>query len=91
MYIESAILTFYVPQANSLKDKRKVCRSLLDKTRQRFNISIAEIATQDIHQQLTIGIATISGTAAHAKNSLNETIRFMETNADAELTSIEID
>ena len=89
MHIISAKLTFYIPHAASLKDKRQVCRSLVDKTRQRFNASIAEVDTQDIHQILTIGIAVVSGDAAHAERSLDEIIRFMENHADAELTEVE--
>jgi len=89
MHTISAKLTFYIPHAASLKDKRQVCRSLVDKTRQRFNASIAEVDTQDIHQILTIGIAVVSGDAAHAERSLDEIIRFMENHADAELTEVE--
>ena len=90
MFISSARLVFYIPQANSLKDKRQVRRSLIEKTRHKFNISIAEIGTQDIYQTLTIGIAVVSGDAAHRENCLDEIIRFMEERADAELTSVDI-
>jgi len=69
--------------------QRQVCRSLIDKTQRRFNVSIAEIDTQDTHQTLTIGIAVVSGDAAHRQRMLDEIIRFMEVHADAELTSIE--
>ncbi|MCL2153476.1 MAG: DUF503 domain-containing protein [Oscillospiraceae bacterium] len=84
----SAKLTFYIPHAASLKDKRQVCRSIIDKTRQRFNASVAEVDTQDMHQTLTIGIAVVSGDAAHARRSLEEIIRFMENNTDAELSEV---
>jgi len=87
MYVESAVLTFYIPHANSLKDKRQVCRSLIDKTK-RFNASIAEVDTQDMHRTLTIGVAVVSGDITHAERSLDEIIRYMETHADAELTSV---
>jgi hypothetical protein len=89
MYIESAKLTFYIPHASSLKDKRQVCRSITDKVRQRFNVSAAEVATQDIHQTLTIGIAVVSGDAAYAEQSLDTIIRFMEEYTDAELAMVE--
>ena len=89
MYVESAKLTFYIPQAASLKDKRQVCRSLVDKTRQRFNASVAEVGTQDVHQTLTIGVAVVSGEVSHAQNMLDEIIRHMEEHADAELTEVE--
>ena len=90
MFTLSAELTFYIPQAVSLKDKRQVRRSLIEKTRHKFNVSIAEIDTQDVLQTLTIGIAVVSGDSAHRQNSIDEIIRFMEAHADAELTSAEV-
>ena len=89
MFTESAKLTLYIHHAASLKDKRQVRRSLIDKARQRFNVSIAEVDTQDIHQTLTIGVAVVSGDAAHARDSLDEIVRFMEVHADAELIKVE--
>ena len=91
MFTLSAELTFYIPQAVSLKDKRQVRRSLIEKTRHKFNVSIAEIDTQDVVQTLTIGIAVVSGDTAHRQNAVDEIIRFMEAHADAELTSVERD
>jgi len=89
MHTISAKLTFYIPQSTSLKDKRHVSRSLIDKARRRFNASIAEVDTQDVHQTLTIGIAVVSGEVSHAEQSLDTIIRFMEDNAEAELAKIE--
>ena len=89
MYTRTAKLTFYIPHAASLKDKRRVCRSLIDKTRQRFNASVAEVGTQDIHQTLTIGVAVASGDCDHAQRSMNEIVRFMEGHAEADLTGVE--
>jgi len=88
MYVKSAELAFRIHYATSLKDKRSVCRSLIDKVRQRFNVSIAEVATQDSHQILTIGVAVVSGNADHAQRSLDEVIRFIEENTDAELFDV---
>jgi len=90
VFVLCAELTFYIPQATSLKDKRQVRRSIIEKTRHKFNVSVAEVDTQDILQTLTIGIAVVSGDAAHSRNSIDEIIRFMENNADAELTAVEV-
>ena len=89
MFVLSAKLTFNIPHATSLKDKRRVCRSMIDQTRQRYNASAAEVDTQDLHQTLTIGVAVVSGDNAHAQNSLDEIIRFLEDNTEAELTEVE--
>ncbi|MGI6161507.1 MAG: DUF503 domain-containing protein [Christensenellales bacterium] len=89
MIILSVKLTFHIAHAVSLKDKRQVSRSLIDKTRKRFNASISEVDTQDIYRTLTIGVAVVSGNAGHARQSLDEIIRYMEEHADAELIEIE--
>ena len=89
MYILSAKLTFDIPAAASLKDKRQVRRSLVEKTRGRFNVSVSEVGAQDVHKTLVIGIAVVSGDMSHAQNSMDEIIRFMENNPNAELTSVE--
>jgi uncharacterized protein YlxP (DUF503 family) len=91
MYVISAKLKFYLPHAASLKDKRQVSKSLIERTRRRFNASVAEVDTQDICQTLTIGVALVSGAAAHAQHSLDEIIRYMEDNTDAELQNVEVE
>jgi len=89
MITASAKLAFYIADATSLKDKRQVRRSLIDKARQHFNVSVAEVDTQDTQQTLTIGIAVVSSDVAYAQRSMDEIIRFMEKNAEAELTNVE--
>jgi len=46
--------------AHSLKDKRQVLRSLKDRLRNSFNISIAEIDVTDLWQRATLGVVSIS-------------------------------
>jgi len=89
MHTISAKLIFHIPYAASLKEKRKVCRSLIDKTRHRFNVSVSEVDTQDIYQTLTIGIALVSGDVSHVEQSLDKVINFMDEQADAELVDVE--
>jgi len=81
-------LTFHIPYAQSLKEKRMVVRSLTDKARQKYNASIAEVDTQDSHQILTVGVAVVSCEYSHARNMMDDIIRFMERNTDAELIDI---
>lgn len=89
MTVLSARITIHIPWAASLKDKRQVRRSLTDKARQRFNISIAEVDTQDMHQTLTLGLAVVSGERHHAQELMDETVRFIESSTDAEVVSVE--
>ena len=91
MIILSAKLTFHISHAQSLKDKRMVARSVIDKARKKYNVSVAEVDTQESHQVLTIGIAVVSGEHSHAQNMLDEIIRFMERSAEAELISVAVE
>jgi len=90
MFTLSAKLTFYIPHATSLKDKRQIRRSIIEKTRHKFNAAVAEIDTQDNHQTLTVGVAVVSGDGGHRQETIDEIIRYMEEHADAELTTVEI-
>ena len=90
MFTLSAKLSFYIAEAGSLKDKRQIRRSLIEKTRNKFNAAVAEIDTQDSYKELTIGIAVVSSDSRHRENSLDEIIRFMEKNTAVELTAAEI-
>ena len=89
MYTLSAKLTFYISHAVSLKEKRKARRSLIDKTKHKFNVSIAEVDMWDAHKTLTIGIAIVTGGFSHGRDALDKIIRFMEENADGELIDVE--
>jgi len=84
----STKLTFQLAYAGSLKDKRMVSRSLIDKTRKKYNASVSEVDTQQSHRILTLGVAVVSGEHSHARNMLDDIIRFMERNTDAELISV---
>ncbi|MCL2593572.1 MAG: DUF503 domain-containing protein [Defluviitaleaceae bacterium] len=90
MFTLSAKLIFYIPHSFSLKDKRQVRRSITQKVRNKFNVSIAEIGTEDVLKTLTIGIAIVSGDASHRRELIEAIIRFLEESAYAELTEVEI-
>ena len=89
MVVLSAEVRFHIPDARSLKDKRQVCRSLIDGARHKFNAAIAEVDTQDLLQTLTIGVAVVSGKGYHAREMLDAVTGYLEQNAEAELVSVE--
>jgi uncharacterized protein YlxP (DUF503 family) len=60
MPIAYLTLELRIEGAHSLKDKRQVVRSLKDRLRHSFNISIAEIDVTDLWQRATLGIVSIS-------------------------------
>lgn len=60
MPIAYLILELRIEAAHSLKDKRQVVRSVKDRLRNSFNISIAEIDVTDLWQRATLGVVSIS-------------------------------
>jgi uncharacterized protein len=61
MPVASLTLELRIPLARSLKDRRQVVRSLKDKLRHGFNVSVAELDEAVTWQSATLGIAAISG------------------------------
>ncbi|HYY68443.1 MAG TPA: DUF503 domain-containing protein [Terriglobales bacterium] len=61
MPIAFLTLELRIEGAHSLKDKRQVLRSLKDKLRNGFNVSVAELDATDLWQRATIGVVSISG------------------------------
>lgn len=57
-----AIGTFemHFPEVHSLKEKRQILRSLIDRVKAKFNASIAEVADNDLWQRGTIGVSMVA-------------------------------
>ena len=59
MIIGTCMITLRIPWASSLKDKRMVVKSLTDKMKHKFNISVAEVEEQDNHRVAVIGLPAL--------------------------------
>ena len=68
-----------VPGARSLKDKRRVVRSVVARVRNEFNVSVAEVDQQDSWQLATLGLACVSSDRGYAHGLLESVIRFVES------------
>ena len=79
-------LTFHIPHARSLKDKRSVVRRFRDRVRSRFDVSIAEVGDQDLHQRATFGVAVVSSDASVCDSVLEQVAREASVQPEAVLT-----
>jgi uncharacterized protein YlxP (DUF503 family) len=86
MFVGVLRLTFHVPHARSLKDKRRVVRSFRDRVRARFDVSIAEVSAQDKLQKAVFGVSVVSSDASVCDSVLAQVARVAETQEDAVLT-----
>src|ERR1700758_1770641 len=89
MHVGVLRLTFHVPHARSLKDKRRVVLKFRDRIRARFDVSIAEVAAQDTLQRAVFGVAVVSSDAAVCDRVLEQVAHAAETQEDAVLTDRE--
>ena len=74
----SVLVTLSIPSALSLKDKRSVVRSLVERLRQRLHIAAAEVGLQDVVQSGQVGFAVVSGDRSMARQLADEVLRFVE-------------
>ncbi|MBL4934378.1 DUF503 domain-containing protein [Clostridium sp. YIM B02515] len=82
-------ITLRASWVHSLKEKRMVVKSIVQRLKNKFNISVAEVAEQDIHQTIVIGISAVCGSSAQVDSTMENIIDFVEANTDAELINIE--
>lgn len=82
-------IKLYAPWVHSLKEKRMIVKSLLAKIRNKFQVSAAEVKDQDIHQSIVIGAAAIVPHSAQADSLMDEIVRFVEENTEAEIVQEE--
>jgi|SRR5579859_3957752 len=86
MFVGVLRLTFHVPHARSLKDKRRVVLRFRDRVRARYAVSIAEVGAQDVLQRAVFGVSVVSGDAAVCDSVLEQVAHAAATQEDAVLT-----
>ena len=79
MVIGLLTLELQIPESGSLKQKRQVIRSVVDKIRQRLNVSVAEVDHQDSWQLATLAIACVATDAAGAQQMMQSAVNLIET------------
>ena len=76
----------------SLKEKRRISRSLIALVGNKFNVAIAEVDDNDLWQKLTLGVCCVSNSAAHADETLQRVSSFIERQrAEAEVIEYEVE
>ncbi len=77
-HLQLLTVRLHIPHARSLKEKRMVIRSLKERMRHKFNISVAETGQQDKWQVATLGIAMVGNDNRRIHAALQNVITFME-------------
>jgi uncharacterized protein YlxP (DUF503 family) len=92
MFIGSLNLKLFIPTAHSLKEKRSVVKSVLQRLRNEFNVSTAEVGQQDLWQIAHIGVVCVSSDGSYAEEQLNAVVEWIYDNRpDLQISSADIE
>jgi len=85
MFIGALRLELYMPQCGNLKEKRQVIKSIIDRTRARYNVAVAEIDKQDLWQLSSLGITCVSNSEYAVREMLSRVDRSIRSMGKAEI------
>ncbi|WP_288961929.1 DUF503 domain-containing protein [uncultured Peptoniphilus sp.] len=88
MIIGICTCEIYIFNANSLKSKRSVVKSIIEKSKNRFNISIAEVGERDKWQKSIIAFSTISNDQRLVEETIEKVINFFDSYSEIEIINI---
>ncbi len=91
MRVAICILELYIPGVNSLKAKRQVVRSLTQRLRNRFNVSITETGNQDLWQRVELGMAVVCHNGAGADSIMEKIYNFVELENNVDIISSRVE
>lgn len=91
MHVGILRVELHVPQANSLKEKRQVVKSILDRSRARFSVAAAEVEDQELHRKAVLGFASVSGEMGHAKERVRKVLEAIRVHPAASLIDYELE
>ncbi len=76
MIVGTLKLRFVLRESHSLKDKRRVIKSLKDTLSNKFNVAVAETDEQDVWQTAQIGIATVGNDSPFVQSVLTNVVNY---------------
>ena len=86
MIVGISSFELHLPSCRSLKEKRKVVKSLVDRIHQRYRVSVAETGFHDLHQRAEISLAAVATGEAEIEHMLEEVRSLVDSTPEAFLT-----
>jgi len=80
-----------VPDAMSLKDKRRVVKSLKDRIAHGRNVSVAEVGALDEHRRAILGMAMVGNDSRYVEGALSKLVDFVKMVPQVNLIDYQID
>jgi uncharacterized protein YlxP (DUF503 family) len=84
-------LELHIPGCRSLKEKRLVLRSLMERARRRFNVAVSESAWHDQWQRAGVCVVTVSNDAAVVHSILSRVQTLVEKDARVQMLDVHVE
>ena len=91
MLIGVCTVDLHLPESGSLKNKRYIVKSLKDRIKKKFNVSISEIDYHDLWQRSLLGVAVVSQDAQFAHKVLSKVVDFIRSETRVELIDYHVE
>ncbi|MDD3718382.1 MAG: DUF503 domain-containing protein [Actinomycetota bacterium] len=85
MFVGALMIELHMPQCRTLKEKRQVVKSIIDRTRNRFNVAVAEVDNQDLWQLCSLGVTCVGNSEYAVREMLNRVDRSVRAMGKAEV------
>ncbi len=91
MFIGVCTFVLHIPESGSLKTKRQSLRSLKDRIRSRFNVSVAEVEHNDLWQKSSLAVAAVSNDKSHLNQTLDHVVNLVQRVPEMDLLEYHIE
>lgn len=91
MIVGLCTVELFLPESQSLKDKRQVLLSLKDRLREKFNLSIAEVEGQDLWQKTVLGLACVANEGRYVNQVLDQALNVIRAVPAVEIVQSRIE
>ena len=91
MFIGVCTIELHIPESGSLKTKRHSLKSLKDRIRSKFNVSVAEVDHNDLWQKASLAVAAVSNDKAHLNQTLDHVLNMVRSVPEVSLLDYHIE
>jgi len=83
--VGSLHIEMFLSESESLKDRRRVVKSIMDRLRNKYKVAVADLSEQPRWRYAEIGVSCVSNSEAHVRDILQNVLRFVEGNLYGEI------
>ncbi|MCE5224066.1 DUF503 domain-containing protein [bacterium] len=85
MTIGVLTIEILIPNSQSLKDKRHVIQSMIQKMKNQFNVAVAEVESQDLLQRSTLAVVSVNSSQPELNRTMDYVVNWVEKEYDIEM------